>query len=398
MKLISCLLVSLLATLSHAEKIAVDEIVATVNNNVILLSELEYKSKELSAQQKVSPDLVANDALNLLILERLQLDIAENNGLEISDEEINGAMAQIAQRNNISYQQLQQYLLQSGEYHQFRQNTKDQLTLQYLQRGAIAQKIFISEQEIDALLSSTQGATLAQKEYRLAYTRFNSEQEAKAFTKQFANTAILEQVDAAKDLGWRKLSDVPSMFRESIAAISDNDFLIVENNKVFHIAQLLGNRDAESGESIRQYRFRHILIRNQQTRDDAAAIKLATKLRQQIIDGDSFDALARQYSDDPGSKAKGGVFEWSDLDGFVAEFSDAIRTSELNQVTDLVKTQFGYHLIEVLEQREMAQAQQIARENARNQLFQTRFAEELTRWHTSLRNGALIDIKLESLK
>jgi peptidyl-prolyl cis-trans isomerase SurA len=391
--------ISLSAVPSHAlaEKIAVDEIVAVVNNGIILNSELEFKVLEMAQLTQLKGSELTKASLDQLIIDRLQLDIASQNGLDVSDDEVNQTINNLAQKQGLTFEQMQQQLVTMGQYYQYRQNLKNQLILRRLQQAALAQKIFISPQEIDNLLASSQGAALTKKEYQLAYTRFDNEADALAFTSENKDAALLDVRESGKDLGWRVIEKVPSMFRDSIASLVLNEFLIAEKSGIYHVVQLTNLRDQDAA-SIQEYNIRHILIGTNNGKPEAEAKALAQTLHDKIVAGESFDALARQYSDDPGSKKEGGNLGWTDMKGFAEAFSNSVKAANVGELSALVTTQFGFHIIELIDTREVNIGIQKAKDAARQQIFSQRFGEELDRWQKQLKNGALIDIKIEALK
>ncbi|WP_018951498.1 MULTISPECIES: peptidylprolyl isomerase [unclassified Thioalkalivibrio] len=401
-----------------------DRILAVVGDDVITQREL-VERMNLIAQQMVErgtrppdQDTLARQVMERLIVERVQLQEAERVGINIDEMTLNRAMENIARENRMTLPQLRQALMQDGvDFNAFREQIRHELTVNQLQRRQVDQRIRVSDPEIADLIASESGAIDRGVRYRIAQIMVplpqgadasqiaEAREKAEALRQRvregedFATVAISEsqgpQALEGGDLGWRSAGEIPGMFaREAVLMRTGEISEVLRSPGGFHIMKLL---DREGGDQTRvqQTRVRHILISPDQVRSDEDARRQAQSLYNRIREGASFEDLARANSDDPGSAAQGGALGWVSPGELVPGFEEAMDALEPGVASEPVESQFGWHIIEVLERREVDTSREQIRARAREILQNRKREEELELWLRRLRDEAYVEYRVD---
>jgi peptidyl-prolyl cis-trans isomerase SurA len=406
-----------------AAPVALDKIAAIVGKSVITQGELEARVAEIknrpdSEKVKLPPDdVLRKQVLDHLITENLQLATASRAGVKVSDEQINGAMANIAQKNRLSLEEFEAVLVRQGlSPVTMRERIRRELTLQQVQRGAVSQRIKVSDLEIDNFLKSADAKFWISPEYHLGHIMIelspspSSDEVAAAEAKinsiydslqkgaDFAATAIAQSnaQDALNggDIGWRKSSDLPSLFAELVTDLPVGGISKPARSPAgFHILKLHEKR-GDTSQVITQSKVRHILIKPSAILSPEEARAKLQKLRSEILAGADFAKVAREHSEDIGSMLAGGDLGWSSPGMFVKEFESTIENIPLNTLSEPFKTQFGWHILQVTERRQEDMTQEVLRRKASNILTSRRFEDEMQIWLIELKEDAFIDIKI----
>ncbi|HBD11206.1 MAG TPA: molecular chaperone SurA [Porticoccaceae bacterium] len=406
-----------------AEPQMLDRIVAIVDEDVVMASELEEQVDILtrqyaSAQRPLPPrDRLVPQVLDKLILDRLQMDIARQSGVEISDQELNETLANTAAQRGITPEEFVQMAVEDGiTTTQFREQFRQEILLSRVQRGMVDRRIEITDQEIENFLKSDQGRLMASPDVHVGHILLRLAPSADENTanevltkaeelrqqiiggEKFSDVALVNSAgpNALKggDLGWRKAAQLPTIFTEVLDNLAPGEISTpLRSEAGVHLLMLYDRRGADD-RLIDQSKARHILLKPNAIRDDQETRELTANLRERILAGEDFGELAREFSEDTGSALKGGDLGWSVAGQFVAEFEDAINRLSIGEISEPVNTQFGWHIIEVTERRKQDFSDKIKRNRAISQLRQQRFAEELQVWLNELRAKAYIEIKL----
>ncbi|WP_038053457.1 peptidylprolyl isomerase [Thioalkalivibrio sp. ALJ1] len=404
-----------------------DRILAVVGDDVITQREL-VERMNLVAQQMIErgnrppdQDTLARQVMERLIVERVQLQEADRVGINIDEMTLNRAMENIARENRMNLPQLRQALMQDGvDFNAFREQIRHELTVNQLQRRQVDQRIRVSDQEIADLIASESGAIDRGVRYRIAQIMValpqgaDARQIAEAREKatairervregeDFATVAISEsegpQALEGGDLGWRSAGEIPTVFaREAVLMRTGEVSDVLRSPSGFHIMKLL---DREGGDQTRvqQTRVRHILISPDQVRSEQDAQRQAQSLYNRIREGASFEDLARANSDDPGSAAQGGALGWVSPGELVPGFEEAMDALEPGVVSEPVESQFGWHIIEVLERREVDTSREQIRARAREILQNRKRDEELELWLRRLRDEAYVEYRVDGFE
>lgn len=404
-----------LAPLTQAETKWLDKIVAIVDDDIILASELDTRIESIQANIQRSgkegppPEQLRKEVLDLLILENIQLQLANRYGLRIEDEELNAAVARIAASNNLTLAQFQQALTASGaSYLAVREQISKEMILQRVQMGNVNQRIQISDQEIQSFLKSEEGRQRTAPEYHFSHVLIPVASDASSAERQKAEslaTSLSTKMRAGKnidnannafnisDLGWRKSTELPSLFTDVAAKMSDNDVSEpIKSASGFHIIQLLESRGVK--QMVIQTRASHILLKPSAIRSEAQTIALAKDLRQRILNGESFRDLAKEYSEDIGSAQEGGDLGWTTPGQLVPEFQKAMDETNPGEIHEPIASNYGWHIIKVVERRNQDVTADMRKQIARNIIHERKYADELDIWLRKIRSEAFVDIKI----
>ena len=405
---------------SQAQLQTIDSIAAIVDDEVIMQSELKERIsilKKQSQKMRLPPDDVLHEqVLDRLISESIQMQMAERSGMRVSDQQLNQTIENIARQNGMSLKKFKKALEKDGvEYSQAREQIRRERLLSEVQRYRVGDKIQISEQDIDAFLNSARGKTATGEEYRLGHiliqlpTQASREQINKAEKKakdlvkkirkgtDFSQAAVAnsEGRNALKggDLGWRKEAELPSLFANVVPNLTKGQVSDpIRSASGFHIIQITDKRGGTT-KLVQQTRARHILVRENEIRDDAQSKVLIEKLYQRIKKGEDFAKLAKEFSDDPGSKVSGGDLNWVNDGDMVPAFEKVMKKTKKDQVSKPFKSRFGWHILQVTDFRNKDMGQEVQRNQARQLLYTRRFEEELPIWLRQIRTEAYVEVK-----
>jgi peptidyl-prolyl cis-trans isomerase SurA len=415
----SVLFVSIGAT---AQITLLDKVIAVVDDDIVLQSELDQRMATIFTQiqqsgTKAPPqDILLQQVLDRLISERLQLNIGYNAGIRIGDEELNQAMARIASSNKLTMEEyVAQIHAQGGTVAVVREQIRNEITIMRVQQGKVMRRIRISEQELDNFLNSEEGRFLTSPDVNVGQillsvpsntssedtdailARANELQAQAVGGTDFRQLAIANSADQSAlqggDLGWRKMAQLPGVFIDAveqmdIGQISDP----IRSGAGYHLLKLYERRGG--GEQLIEQHFaRHILVKPNQIRDQETTVALLNELRDRSIAGEDFAALAKEFSEDPGSALKGGELGWSTPGMFVPEFEQTMGSIALNEVSAPFSSQFGWHILQVTDRRNEDFSTNILRNRAQNMLRERKYEEELQVWLQEIRDEAFIEIK-----
>ncbi|WP_289115336.1 peptidylprolyl isomerase [uncultured Psychrobacter sp.] len=405
-----------------------DGIVALVNENAILKSELVDAITQTQARAQAAGEPIANSAqlqsevLNALILRELQLSMVKRVGLSPDETEINQRLAQIAQSQGLnSISALQQRLdaARPGSYAALRAQLIEDAAIQELQQRQISRRVRISEQDIDAFLASPEAKRLNQSEYQTVhvrvpyiddYSRLSAAQREEALkVAQDLRTRLLEpNVNVSEavassqgsypipiqggDMGFHKAASLPTELSSKITnldigAVSE-PLLTPEGIDIVKLA----DKKASDTMLIPQWHTRHILVKVDELQTDALAEQKINDLYEQLRNGADFAALASTYSDDPGSAGRGGDLDWVSEEDMVAPFEATMKNTAVGDYSAPFKTQFGWHILKVDGKRQQDVSEQYRRNMARQALYQRLAPQAQEDWLQELRAGAYIQV------
>lgn len=400
-----------------------EAIVAVVDDDVVLASELIARLETVRSTMKENNmqlppgDVLINQIMERLIIENIQMQEAERRGVTIDDETLARAIAEFARSNNMTMEQFQLSVVQdSGSYRQFREEIRNELTINRLQRGMINRRITISDQDVEALLNSPFYKQMFSDEYRVGHIMRSLEDgatdadkeaavaEAEALIEELREGADFAQMAIAKssastaleggDLGWRRAGELPTLFADVVLDMQVDDVAapIVSGSSI-HIIKLLGQRGAGT-ERASQTNVSHILIRPSEILSLEQAKTKADEVHQLAQAGGDFAELAKEYSDDPGSALNGGALGWSTPDQFVPEFAVVMGQTEIGQISEPFQSEFGWHILLVQARREQNMSDEARRNMAMDLLFRRRFEEERQEWLKEIRDEAFVELRL----
>lgn len=401
-----------------------DRMVAAVNKEVITESELDRQTELLLTRLRQAdaplpplPEL-RKQVLERMILEKLQLQVASSEGIDVDDALLNQTIQDIAKRDGLSTPEMQKILEEQGvPFPQFRNTIKTEITLSKVQQKAIGQNIILSPAEVDRFLNSPAGQDQTGAEYRLSHlllplpenpTKAQLQLHAKEagsavqalqdggdFAKMAISKSAGQQALEGGDLGWRKAEALPTLFAKVVSSMRVGDIHgPIQDNSGFHIIKLVDKRAGNAAKSTEETHICHILIKTNETRSDTEAEAFLSDLRKQMLDGAKFAALAKKYSEEISSANKGGDIGWVNETHVVPQFVEQIANLKTQEISPPFQSELGWHLIQVLGRRTPKVSSHIVRNKAMEVLYQRKFDELLPPWLRNLRANAEVQIYL----
>lgn len=400
-----------------------DGIVAIVNDGVVLASELDVEVQRivgrLEQQGTPVPDMNAlvPQVLERLVVQRIQLQRAERLGIQIPDESLNIALSNIAERNGVSLSDLPSMLAQQGvDYNTYREEMRQQLAVEQLRQRDVIGRINVTPRELDEYLERQQGRGSASEEFNLSHILISISSAASTVEIDLAEEQISNIYDKAADgeafaelavayssgqnaleggsLGWRKGTELPTLFAEVVPGLQVGQISEpIRSASGFHLVRLDARRGAEPIME-NQTHARHILITTNEVLDDQSAQQKMIEIREQIIAGDDFAAVAKAVSEDPGSAVEGGDLGWQGPETFVPEFQAVCDTLEVDEISMPFQTPFGWHIVQLLERRVYDKTDEVERQQAIMAIRNSKFEEETELWARRLRDQAFVEYRL----
>lgn len=423
---ISLLIFSLSLNPAIAEEIVpLDNIVAVVNDDVITQLELKQEFRDVVRNlkkkgAKLPPaNVLGKQVLDRMILDRIQMDMARRTGIKIDDTTLSRAITRIAAQNNMSISEFREQLaLQGVDFRRFQDQIKKQIILKRLLQRNVINKVTVSDQEIKnflfniekqggleqayhlrhILIATPEGASpeVIQKAEKKALKIVKELRSGKDFSAMALSVSDGQNALEGGDLGWRKAGELPSIFSEVVSKMKKGEISNpVRSPSGFHIIELV---DAKGGRShvVTQTHARHILIKPSIIDDNERVIERLRQIRQRIINGEDFATMAKAYSEDTSSATKGGDLGWFKEGTMVPEFEAELKTLQPGEISDVVRTNFGYHIIEVLGRRTHDDADEMIKAKAREILTQRKITEKKESFYRRIRDEAYVDIRLDN--
>ena len=412
-----------IAATNANDETALDRIVATINDDVLTESELDEliinaRSNMRGRKIKLPPaELLRQQVLKQAILENLQLQLAARIGIRISEADIDGAIDRVKKTNKLSQKSLLKKLKRDGlTLEKYREQIRKELTMQKLLDREVRRRVHISEAEITDFLAQRQQA--GNDAYHLSHILLplpetatpevinKLRKQAQNLVTQLRKGASFKTLAAAHSqgrealdggvLGWRPSGQLPDLFVNALSkmdkgAVSEP----LRSANGFHILKLNDKRSSRKSKTVTQTRARHILVRTNVVMPEAEARNKVVLLRQRLEAGGDFAHVAQTHSDDPGSAAKGGELGWMNPGQTVPGFEKAMKSLKPGQLSQPVKSSYGFHLIQVLERRKQDIGDQLDRSKARKQLQMRKSEERYQQWLRQLQDEAYIQILID---
>ena len=412
-----------LGTAAQAEVQPLNRVVAIVDNDVVMQSQLDSRLREVQqtiAQRGAAlpPEhVLSQQVLERLIIENIQLQIGERSGIRITDEELNQAIGTIAQRNGMSIEQFRAALAADGlSYNDARDQVRREMIISRVRQRRVAERIQVTDQEVQNFLASDMGKMQLSEEFRLAnilipVTEGASPEDIQAADRQarelyqqlqqgadFAQLAIARSASETAleggEMGWRKAGQLPPPFDAMISALAVGQ--VTEPMRTpggFIMIKLLEKRGG--GNQVRdEVNVRHILIKPSEIRSEAETKRLVERLYQRILTGEDFAELAKNFSEDPGSALNGGTLSWIDPNALVPEFREVMNNTPAGELSKPFKSPYGWHVLEVMGRRATDSSAQFREQQAMTVLRNRKYDEELQAWLRQIRDEAYVETKL----
>lgn len=406
-----------------------DRIVAVVNDEVITASELEQRlalAEQQLRRQRIAPpsaDVLRRQVLERMIVDRAQIQFARETGVRVDDATVNAAIGRIAEQNGMSLPQFRARLEQDGiSFARFRDDIRDEITMARLREREVDRRVQISEGEVDNFLVEQAGAAAGSTEFEIAQILLRVPDSASAerieeirrradeivqqlrggadFARLAASYSAAPEALQGGSLGWRSADRLPTLFVEAVKDLKPGELApVLRSPGGFHILKLVGRRSAADSTiatgPLRQTHPRHILLRVTDLTPEAEVTRRLQEIRRRIVDGqEDFGQMARLHSVD-GSATRGGDLGWLYPGDTVPEFERAMDALKIGEVSEPVKSPFGWHLIQVLERRVDESPEERNRLAARQALRERKANDAYLDWIRQLRDQAYVEIRLD---
>lgn len=402
--------------------VLLDRIVAVVNDGVVLQTELDERVQQIDQRmherglQPLPRDQIQEQVLERLIIAEAQRQRADRLGIQVDDDSLNRALTTVAERNGIPFADLPRALAQQGvDYTRYREESRREMQIEQLRGRDVYSRINVTQTEIDNYLRKISGRDQS-IEYHLSHILISipggatNEQIDQARQKatelrdranqgeDFSRLAVAYSAGAQAlqggDLGWRKLSAIPTLFVDPLLRMKPGEVSDpIPSPSGFHLVRLDETRGSERV-LVTQRHVRHILIEPNEVRPEEVAHEKIEQLRARIVAGEDFATIAREESDDHASANSGGDLGWSAPGAYAGAFEDALAKLQPNELSQPVHTEFGWHLIELLETREHDSTVEQQRTVALQELRKQKAEAETDRWERQLRDEAYVEIRL----
>lgn len=408
-KLTLVIALSLMANI-HAAIEILDRVAIIVDDGVIMESQIDsglaniilrYEEQNIP---KPNQDDLKEQVIESLIVEELQLQMANRAGVRISDSELNESVIRIANNNQMELQEFINYLESNGDsYEELRENVRKQMIIQRVQRGRVGSEIGITEKEFQAFLATDESLVSLEPELLIKQILVKNLNQANKVVLRIENGEDFS--DIAKDISissnasdggtmqWRKAVDMPKLFSDALSK-KDVGYITkpLESGAGYHILKLVDKK----GPFVQyedQWSSRHILLIPSAIRNEETTEKEINNVRDRIIDGESFSELAKEFSEDPGSAQQGGELGWLGRGVLADEFEKIMIESPMGDVSPVFQTQFGFHFLEVLDARNYDMTRDLIEDRAYSILYGRKYEEELENTLRSMRAEAFVEIK-----
>ena len=419
-----CLALLLGTGLSYAAEQPLDRIAVIVDDGIIMHSQYTRRLEEVRSTiakrggQQPPEDELRQQVLDRLILDELQMQIAERSGIRISDEELSETVSTLAERNQMTVRQFLQTLAEEGDMNvdSVREQIRQEITINRVRQYRVSDQIQVTEQEVRNFLNSALGQMQLADDYHLANilialpdsptadeldearSRVEEVMQRLAAGEDFHELAMRysasENAFDGGDMGWRKAAQLPPPFDSAVTEMQPGD--VSEPMRTaggIIILKLLDKEGADDTSYSEEVHVRHILLKPSEIRTPEATEQLARRIHQRLKDGEDFGELARQFSEDPGSARKGGELDWVRPDSLVPAFRDTMAQTAIGQLSQPFVSQFGWHVLQVLDRRFSDSSMEQREQQALNLLHNRKYEEELQLWLREIRDEAYVEIK-----
>lgn len=405
--------------------VPLDGIAAVVDEEVILHSDLARRVRTVraglarSGNPEPPLDVLRAQVLERLILERVQLQRAERVGITVSEDQLNQSISNIARSNGMTLDQFVEALAADGvSFAEMRDDVRADIIMTQLRQREVLARINISPREVDAFLAGEGAAALDNREFRVQHIMLRADSDAEAAEadrvralgeelvrraragEDFGGLAVAhsagQQALEGGDLGWRRSTQLPAVFAERVVSMQPGEVSdLIRTPGALHVIKLADSRSTGERNVVEQVRARHILIRTNPLMTDARAAARLAEMREEILAGGDFGQLARRYSEDPNSAINNGELGWIGAGETVPAFDAAISSLDVGEISEPFASEYGWHIVQVLERRAHDGTDQMRIAQARRVLRERKAEEELEQWLLRLRDEAYIENRLD---
>ncbi|MDP3088259.1 MAG: peptidylprolyl isomerase [Methylotenera sp.] len=407
-----------------ADVIKLDRIVAIVDQTVVTEQELESRIATVTTQfKKQGTELPAENILRKQILERLitdtlQIQYAAQTGLKIDDNQLDKTVERIAEQNQMTLTEFSEALAKDGvSMRKFRADIRNEITIARLREREVDGRVNVSESEIDNFLTSQAANIENQDEFEISHILIRTPEEGATEDIQKAKVKVEEAVNQLNagtsftnvsasfsdapnaleggNIGWKNGTQIPALFLDALKTMKIGDTSQpLRSPNGFHVLKLTNKRGTNSPLIIQQTHSRHILIKLSEIMSEKEGKLKIDSIKERLDNGEKFEALARQFSEDS-TASNGGDLSWVNPGDTVPQFEKVMNELKENQISDPVRTQFGWHIIQVIERRSQDMSKESARLKARQEIRARKADEAYQDWIRELRDRAYVELRLE---
>ena len=420
--LTSAVLSASLCQSAMAAPVEIDKVIGVVNQGVILKSEVDTiinrvkKQAEEQNQQLPKDETLRVQAVERLVNQALMIQMADRMGLQISDSQLDQTLASMAQEQGGTIADLSRTIEGSGESFQaYREEIRKEITTQQVTRASVDRRIYISEQEVDNLLKIMETQGQSAEEYDIGHILIDIPNDANADEIAGAKTRADKVIELLNDgqefkriaissssgskaleggqLGYMGINEMPSLFAEAVKGQKKGAIVgPLRSGAGFHIIKVQDVRGLQVVETT-EVRSRHILIKPSIILSEEKARSMLAGFAKDLRAGTAdFGKLAKEYSEDPGSALKGGEYDWTDPTTYVPAFKDTLLSLKQDEISEPFRTQFGWHIVQLLGKRVADKTELAKRNRAHGMLFNRKFKEESFNWQQEMREQAHVEI------
>jgi Parvulin-like peptidyl-prolyl isomerase len=404
--------------------VLLDRVAAVVNDGIVLRSDVERQMQVISdriqqqGQQLPPRNVLRQQVLERLVLQELQMQRADRLGIKVSDEQVNQALTEVASRNKIKFSDMPAALEAQGvNYRDYRDEIRREMTMQALRQRDVIARVYVSPREVEQCINKRKASPNADNEYNLAHILVaipGTADEKQIAERTSRAQAVYERAKKNEDfgqlaltysdsgtaleggaLGWRKTSQLPSFVADIIPTLRAGEVTEpIRTPSGLHIFKVLEVRSSAGPAMVQQAHARHILMKPNEVEDDQTVRQKLARIRERVMNGESFEAIASVTSEDPGSAAAGGDLGWTAPGSFVPEFEKQLDALKDNEISEPFKTQYGWHLVQLLGRRTYDASEDMTRNRCVSQLREARADEETEIWLRRLRDEAFVDYRM----
>ena len=387
-----------------------DRVAIIVEEGVVLESQVDSMMQNIKKRYSeqgaaLPPDEVLLEQVHeRLIIQELQLQMADRAGIRVSDTELNASFQNIAQNNQLSLEEFIETIESEGEsYQDLREQVREEMIIQRVQRGRVGREVDITEQELNGFLATEGVINQLSPELFVRQILVSNENEALELIQKIKNGSDFAELAKSKsisnnasqggEMGWRNLGDMPSLFASALK--NKKKGYVSEPLKAgsgFYILKLEDKR----GDLVRfeeQWNVRHILMMETKLRDAMFTKRELEDVRNRVLAGEDFSLLAKEFSEDPGSASRGGDLEWLSLGTTAPAFEKMMLASPIDEISPIFESEFGFHFLQVLDKRTEDLTEEVIKDRAYGILFSRKFDEELENTLRTIRSEAFVEFK-----
>ena len=403
--------------------VSLDRVAAVVNDGIVLQSTLDRQVQVVSerlqqASQQMPPrDILRQQVLERLVIQELELQRAARLGIKVSDEQLNAALSDVAQRNNVRFSDLPAALERQGiDYRAYREEMRREMALGQLRQRDVYSRIYVSPRELEQCVAKAETTPEDTQEYEVAHilvsvpssatpqqieertARAQGVQERARRGEDFADLAVAYSDGATAleggKLGWRKANQLPSIVVGLVPGMKPGDVTeVIRTPSGFNIFKLVEVRGAGQAVLQEQVHVRHILMQPTAVEDEETVRQKLSRIRERVLKGEDFAAIASVSSADKGSATQGGDLGWASAASFAPEFTKNVEALQIDEISQPFKTPYGWHIAQLLGRRTYDASTDVTRNKCMGQLREARAEEETEAWARRLRDEAYVEYR-----